>query len=177
MVRRGKNVDHSNIPSITSDACSKSVETADSLQQVLQSRVVPTHNHYFVMMSSFQYLNFTFIWRIILFRFSTFCIKIFVQLGPRKSVQSDAVVLVLGSTLGFIKNETLVFINFSAQGASILKISVPIIKRRSWGFQNTPNLQNLHDFKPSYGTSKKTMFWLPFSKSSIKIILENFYFL
>ena len=64
MVRRGKNVDHSNIPSITSDACSKSVntvETADSLQQVLQSRVVPTHNHYFVMMSSFQYLNFTFI--------------------------------------------------------------------------------------------------------------------
>ena len=101
MVRRGKNVDHSNIPSITSDACSKSVETADSLQQVLQSRVVPTHNHYFVMMSSFQYLNFTFIWRIILFRFfawfSTFCIKIFVQLGPRKSVQSDAVVWVLGS--------------------------------------------------------------------------------
>ena len=34
-------------------------------------------------------------------------------------------------TLGFIKNETLVFVNFSAQGASILKISVPIIKRRS----------------------------------------------
>lgn len=103
MVRRGKNVDHSNIPSITSDACSKSVETADSLQQVLQSRVVPTHNHYFVMMSSFQYLNFTFIWRIILFRFfawfSTFCIKIFVQLGPRKSVQSDAVVWVLGVSL------------------------------------------------------------------------------
>ena len=34
-------------------------------------------------------------------------------------------------TVGFIKNETLVFINFSAQGASILKISVLIIKRRS----------------------------------------------
>ena len=34
-------------------------------------------------------------------------------------------------TLGFIKNETLVFLNFSAQGASILKISVSIIKRRS----------------------------------------------
>ena len=33
------------------------------------------------------------------------------------------------STLGFIKNETLVFLNFSAQGASILKIGVPIIKR------------------------------------------------
>ena len=34
-------------------------------------------------------------------------------------------------TVGFIKNETLIFLNFSAQGASILKISVPIIKRRS----------------------------------------------
>ena len=49
-------------------------------------------------------------------------------------------------TVGADKNETLVFVNFSAQGASILKISVPIIKRRSWGFQNTPNLQNLDDF-------------------------------
>ena len=52
----------------------------------------------------------------------------------------------LGFTVGAAKNETLVFVNFSAQGASILKISVPIIKRRSWGFQNTPNLQNLDDF-------------------------------
>ena len=45
-------------------------------------------------------------------------------------------------TAGVIRNETLVFVNFWAQDASILKISVPIIKRRSWGFQNTPNLQN-----------------------------------
>ena len=51
--------------------------------------------------------------------------------------------------------ETLVFVNFSAQDASILKISVPIIKRRSWGFQNTPNLQSLDDFEPSYCNWKK----------------------
>ena len=65
------------------------------------------------------------------------------------------------TTVGVNKNCTLVFVNFSAQDASILKISVPIIKRRSWGFQNTPNFQSLHDFKPSYGTSKKAMFWNP----------------
>ena len=35
------------------------------------------------------------------------------------------------STLGADKNGTLVFVNFSAQDASILKISVHIIKRRS----------------------------------------------
>ena len=34
-------------------------------------------------------------------------------------------------TVGVIKNETLIFVNFSAQDASISKISVPIIKRRS----------------------------------------------
>ena len=34
-------------------------------------------------------------------------------------------------TVGVIRNETLVFVNFSAQDASILKISMPIIKRRS----------------------------------------------
>ena len=34
-------------------------------------------------------------------------------------------------TVGADKNETLVFLNFSAQGASILKISVAIMKRRS----------------------------------------------
>ena len=51
-----------------------------------------------------------------------------------------------------------IFVNFSAQGASILKISVPIINRRSWGFQNTPNLQSLDDFEPSYGTLKKNKF-------------------
>ena len=38
------------------------------------------------------------------------------------------------STVGVIRNETLVFVNFWAQNASILKISVPISKRRSWGF-------------------------------------------
>ena len=50
-------------------------------------------------------------------------------------------------TVGVIKNCTLVFVHFSAQGESILKISVPIIKRRSWGFQNTPNLLTLNWFK------------------------------
>ena len=62
-------------------------------------------------------------------------------------------------TVGLIKNGTLVFVNFSVQDASILKISVAIIKRRSWGFQNTPNLQSLDDFEPSYGTSKKALIW------------------
>ena len=58
-------------------------------------------------------------------------------------------------TVGAVRNETLVFVNFSAQDASILKISVPIIKRRSWGFQNTPNLQNSDYFEPSYSNLKK----------------------
>ena len=35
------------------------------------------------------------------------------------------------TTVGADKNETLIFVHFSAQDASILKISVPIIKRRS----------------------------------------------
>ena len=59
------------------------------------------------------------------------------------------------NTVGVIKNGTLIFVNFWAQGASILKISVPIIKRRSWCFQNTPNSLNLIDFKPSYSILKK----------------------
>ena len=59
-------------------------------------------------------------------------------------------------TVGVITNETLVLVNFSAQDASILKISVPINKRRSWGFQNTPCLQSLVDFWPSYGSLKKS---------------------
>ena len=58
----------------------------------------------------------------------------------------------MNSTLGVIKNETLVFVNFSAQDASILKISVPIIKRRSWGFQNTPDLQSLPNLLLMMGT-------------------------
>ena len=37
----------------------------------------------------------------------------------------------LSNTVGVIRNGILVFLNFSAQDASILKISVPIIKRRS----------------------------------------------
>merc|ERR1712067_165172 len=61
-------------------------------------------------------------------------------------------------TVGADKNETLVFVNFSAQDASILKISVPIIKRRSGGFQNTPNLQNSDYFEPSYRNLKKMEF-------------------
>ena len=39
-------------------------------------------------------------------------------------------VLLVEYTVGVIKNCTLVFVNFSAQGASILKISVPIFKRK-----------------------------------------------
>ena len=66
------------------------------------------------------------------------------------------------NTVGVNKNWTLVFVNFSAQDASILKISVTIFKRRSWGFQNTPRLQSLDDFEPSYGTLKKNK---SFSKS------------
>ena len=58
-------------------------------------------------------------------------------------------------TVVVIKNETLLFGNFSAQDASILKISVPIIKRRSWGFQNTPSMQNSDYFEPRYGNLKK----------------------
>ena len=51
--------------------------------------------------------------------------------------------------------ETIIFFNFSAQDSSILKISVPISKRRSWGFQNTPNMWRLDDFGPSYCNLKK----------------------
>ena len=40
-------------------------------------------------------------------------------------------VAVIFFTVGADKNETLVFVNFSAQGASILKISVAFMKRRS----------------------------------------------
>ena len=39
--------------------------------------------------------------------------------------------LKLSHTVGVNKNCTLVFVNFSAQDASILEISVPIVKRRS----------------------------------------------
>ena len=54
--------------------------------------------------------------------------------------------------------DPLVFVNFSSQDASILKISVPISKRRSWGFQNTPNLQSSDYFEPGYSNSKKAIF-------------------
>ena len=63
--------------------------------------------------------------------------------------------LLKAPTVGVIRNGTLVFVNFLAQDASIFKISVPIIKRRSWGFQNTPNLWSLDDFGPSYANLKK----------------------
>ena len=58
-------------------------------------------------------------------------------------------------TLGVIKICALIFVNFSAYDASILKISVPFIKRRSWRVQNNPNLLNSIDLKPSYGSLKK----------------------
>ena len=72
-------------------------------------------------------------------------------------LQHDIVTLL--HTVGAVKNETLFFINFSAQDASILKISVPIFKRSSWGFQNTPNLWSLDDFWPCYGNLKKINFF------------------
>ena len=37
---------------------------------------------------------------------------------------------------------------FSAISASIFKISVPIIKRRSWGFRNTPKYQLSDEYWP-----------------------------
>ena len=43
-------------------------------------------------------------------------------------------------------------------------------------FQNAPNIQSLHDFKPSYGTSKKAMFWLPFSNIQPKLFWDSFIF-
>ena len=56
--------------------------------------------------------------------------------------------------------ETLyVLANYLAKDASIFKISVPIIKWRSWGFQSTPNLLNLMDLRPSYGHSKNALCW------------------
>ena len=79
----------------------------------------------------------------------------YLERDPELSNETIILVLILSITVGVIKNCTLVFVNFSAQGASILKISVPIIKRRSWRFQNTPNLLNLIDFKPSYSNLKK----------------------
>ena len=48
---------------------------------------------------------------------------------------------------------------FSGISALIFKISVPIIKRRSWGIQNTPNLLNLMDLMPSYCHSKNALCW------------------
>ena len=54
--------------------------------------------------------------------------KLVAAAAPNSSVARDASSK-SRITVGFIKNETLVFVNFSAQGASILKISVPIIKR------------------------------------------------
>ena len=64
-------------------------------------------------------------------------------------------VVLLNHTVGVIRICSLVFVNSSAQDASIFKISVAIFKRRSWGFQNTPNLWDLEHFKPSYGHLKK----------------------
>ena len=46
-------------------------------------------------------------------------------------VEEDPAIVYTAHTVGVNKNWTLVFVNFSAQDASILKISVPIIKRRS----------------------------------------------
>ena len=57
---------------------------------------------------------------------------------------------------------------------AIVKMSVPIIKRRSWGFQNTPNLQSLHKIWLKNSQNKVAHCR---SKSNIKSILENNNFL
>ena len=72
-----------------------------------------------------------------------------------------------------IKNWTLRFREFlSPQDASILKIPVPIIKRRPWGFQNTPSL---HDLKPSYRTFKKQCFDFPSPNLQSKLFVKTFF--
>ena len=48
-----------------------------------------------------------------------------------EQVVGFSVFYLLANTVGAVRNETLFFINFSAQDASILKISVPIFKRSS----------------------------------------------
>ena len=80
-----------------------------------------------------------------------------------KKMDIENYILLLCVTLGVIRICSLVFVNSSAQDASIFKISVAIFKRRSWGFQNTPNLWDLEHFKPSYGHLKK-----------IKVFKNNF---
>ena len=60
---------------------------------------------------------------------------------------------------------------FSAIFASIFKISVPIIKRSSWGFRNTPNLQSLNEF-----WLRKQQKTVRPSKSNIKPIFDNLCF-
>ena len=57
-----------------------------------------------------------------------------IMVGSSEYNAHSATVMLVTSdinTVGADKNGTLVFVNFSAQDASILKISVPIIKRRS----------------------------------------------
>ena len=61
---------------------------------------------------------------------------------------------------------------FSGISALIFKNSVPIMKRRSWGFRNTPNLQSLDKFW--LRKQPKTKWSL---KSNIKPIFGFFYFL
>ena len=61
---------------------------------------------------------------------------------------------------------------FSGISALIFKISVPIIKRRSWGFWNTPNIESLDKFW--LRKQPKTKWSL---KSNIKPIFGFFYFL
>ena len=60
--------------------------------------------------------------------------------------------------------------------APIFKISVPINKRRSWRFQNTPNNQLLGEFRP-IKQPKTKLHKNCFSKLNIKPILEKLYFL
>ena len=91
--------------------------------------------------------------------------------------------LCVKNTVGVIKNGTLVFVDFSAQDASILKISVPIIKRRSWGFQNPPTCEVWMILNQVLTFPKNRSFWdywrllVFWAKLSIKIIFVNFYFL
>ena len=54
-----------------------------------------------------------------------------ITLDEKIHIHIHTYIHIVEHTVGVIKNCTLVSVNFSAQDASILKISVPIIKRRS----------------------------------------------
>ena len=67
------------------------------------------------------------------------------HLQPCSSTILDVGVYLLRCSVFKVSTSTSIF---SAISASILKISVPIIKRRSWRFQNTPRNQLSDEYWP-----------------------------